>query len=88
MRFGRRNNGAVTRPAPAPGLGFECDKFDTASFNAHYNAYIGKLRRKEPDPETRITRWRMDNDTYRQLGDGRTELEPGFQGTIYKETWL
>jgi hypothetical protein len=46
MRFGRRNNGAVTRPAPAPGLGFECDKFDTASFNAHYNAYIGKLLKK------------------------------------------
>ena len=43
LRFGKRNNGAVTRPAPAPGLGFECDKFDTASFDAHYNAYIGKL---------------------------------------------
>ncbi len=43
MRFGKRNNGAVTRPAPAPGLGFEADKFDTASFNAHYDTYIGKL---------------------------------------------
>jgi hypothetical protein len=43
MRFGRRNNGAVTRPAPAPGLGFEADKFDTASFNSHYDSYIGKL---------------------------------------------
>lgn len=46
MRFGRRNNGAVTRPAPAPGLGFEADKFDTVSFNSHYNAYIGKLINK------------------------------------------
>jgi hypothetical protein len=43
MRFGKRNNGAITRPAPAPGLGFEADKFDTASFDAHYNAYVGKL---------------------------------------------
>jgi hypothetical protein len=43
MRFVKRNNGAVTRPAPEPGLGFEADKFDTASFDAHYNAYIGKL---------------------------------------------
>ena len=43
MRFGKRNNGAVTRPAPAPGLGFEADKFDTTSFNAHYDTYIGKL---------------------------------------------
>ena len=46
LRFGKRNNGAVTRPAPAPGLGFECDKFDTASFDAHYNAYVGKLIEK------------------------------------------
>lgn len=43
MRFGKRNNGAVTRPAPLPGLGFEADKFDTASFDAHYDAYINKL---------------------------------------------
>jgi hypothetical protein len=43
MRFGKRNNGAVTRPAPAPGLGFESDKFDTVAFDAHYKAYVGKL---------------------------------------------
>jgi hypothetical protein len=52
MRFGKRNNGAVTRPAPAPGLGFEADKFDTASFHSHYNAYIGKLIEKVK-PEVR-----------------------------------
>jgi hypothetical protein len=46
MRFVKRNNGAVTRPAPAPGLGFESDKFDTVSFDAHYDAYIGKLVNK------------------------------------------
>lgn len=46
MRFGKRNNGAVTRPAPEPGLGFECDKFDTVAFNTHFDEYIGKLIRK------------------------------------------
>ncbi len=46
MRFGKRNNGAVTRPAPEPGLGFEADKFDTTAFNAHFDEYIGKLIRK------------------------------------------
>lgn len=46
LRFGKRNNGAITRPAPTPGLGFEADKFDTASFDAHYNTYIGKLINK------------------------------------------
>jgi hypothetical protein len=43
MRFGLRNNGAVTRPAPVPGLGFEVDKMDTTAFNAHFDAYMGKL---------------------------------------------
>jgi hypothetical protein len=46
MRFGKRNNGAITRPAPLPGVGFECDKFDTASFDAHYDAYVNKLIKK------------------------------------------
>ena len=46
MRFGLRNNGAVTRPAPLPGLGFEVDKFDTTDFNWHYDQYIGKLLKK------------------------------------------
>jgi len=52
MRFGSRNNGAVTRPAPMPGLGFECDKFDTVALNAHLEQYIGKLLQKigKPDP--------------------------------------
>jgi hypothetical protein len=46
LRFVMRNNGAVTRPAPIPGLGFEADKFDTASFDSHFNSYIGKLIKK------------------------------------------
>lgn len=43
MRFGVRNNGAITRPAPVPGLGFEADKFDTVALNQHLDQYIGKL---------------------------------------------
>lgn len=52
MRLGRRNNGAITRPAPVPGLGFEADKFDTIALNAHLDNYVGKLLRKtgKPDP--------------------------------------
>ena len=46
LRLGKRNNGAVTRPAPKPGLGFEVDKFDTTSFDSHYNAYLSKLVKK------------------------------------------
>ena len=46
LRFGRRNNGANTRPAPLPGLGFECDKFDAAALDAHFQEYAGKLLNK------------------------------------------
>ena len=60
MRFVRRNNGAVTRPAPEPGLGFEADKFDTTSFDSHYNNYIGKLIRKsEPSKDKSGGGWTM-----------------------------
>jgi hypothetical protein len=45
-RMGLRNNGAVTRPAPEPGLGFECDKMDTTAFNQHYETFLGKLLQK------------------------------------------
>jgi hypothetical protein len=43
MRFGSRNNGNATRPAPVPGLGLEVDKFDTTALNHHLDYFIGKL---------------------------------------------
>lgn len=43
MRFGSRNNGAVTRPAPLPGVGLEADKFDTTALNAHLDKFTGEL---------------------------------------------
>ncbi len=43
MRFGSRNNGAITRPAPYPGLGFEADKFDTIAIKAHLDQFTGNL---------------------------------------------
>lgn len=45
MRFGCRNNGAVTRPAPLPGVGLESDKFDTTAINAHLDKFTGELFR-------------------------------------------
>jgi hypothetical protein len=45
LRFGRTSTGANTRPAPAPGLGLECDKFDRAALDAHFDAFIGTLLR-------------------------------------------
>lgn len=46
LRMGRRTTGASTRPAPAPGVGLECDKFDTAALNDHLEAYVGTLLKR------------------------------------------
>ncbi len=46
MRFVARNNGAGTRPAPVPGLGFESDKFDTTALNNHLENYVGRILNK------------------------------------------
>ncbi|HPM80910.1 MAG TPA: glycosyl hydrolase [Candidatus Anammoximicrobium sp.] len=46
LRFGATSTGATTRPAPAPGLGLECDKLDKAALDAHFEAFIGTLLRE------------------------------------------
>lgn len=46
MRFGRTLTGQTTRPAPDPGLGFESDKFDRASLDVQFAAFIQKLLTK------------------------------------------
>lgn len=51
MRFGSRNNGAVTRPAPLPGVGFEADKMDTTAINEHLASFTGKLLKKTGMPD-------------------------------------
>lgn len=50
-RFVSRNNGAITRPAPVQGLGFESDKFDTAAINHHLDNYVGVIFRKIGPPD-------------------------------------
>lgn len=46
LRFGATSTGATTRPAPAPGLGLECDKLDRAALDAHFDAFVGTLLRE------------------------------------------
>lgn len=43
LRFVSRNNGAITRPAPLPGVGFESDKFDTTAIKNHLDHFLGKI---------------------------------------------
>ncbi len=58
LRFCSRNNGSNTRPAPLPGYGFECDKFDSAALDSHFENYIGKLIRKV-GPRAEHAGWTM-----------------------------
>jgi hypothetical protein len=46
IRMVRRATCASTRPAPKPGVGLECDKFDTAALDYHFANYYGKLLKK------------------------------------------
>ncbi len=60
LRFGRRDTGANTRPAPQPGLGFECDKFDTDALNYHFDHFIGQLLKAiNQPPSTNQSGWTM-----------------------------
>ena len=43
LRFGHTSTGANTRPAPAPGLGLECDKLDKGALDAHFRDFLGKI---------------------------------------------
>ena len=43
LRFARATTGQSTRPAPEAGLGLECDKFDRAALDAHFEAFVGSL---------------------------------------------
>jgi hypothetical protein len=46
LRFGMTSTGANSRPAPVPGLGLECDKFDKAALDAHFDNFVGALLRE------------------------------------------
>jgi hypothetical protein len=51
LRFVRTTTGQTTRPAPAPGLGFESDKFEKAAINAHFAAFIETLLKTVGEPK-------------------------------------
>lgn len=43
VRFGHTFSGAESHPAPATGIGPECDKLSKEGIEAHFNGLIGKL---------------------------------------------
>ncbi len=59
MRFGRRNNGAITRPAPMPGLGFESDKMSANAMKHHLETFMIPLIEKIQPDSTKAGGWKM-----------------------------
>ncbi len=59
MRFGRRNNGAITRPAPMPGLGFEADKMSSVAMKHHLETFMIPLIEKIQPDSTKAGGWKM-----------------------------
>ncbi len=59
MRFGRRNNGAITRPAPMPGLGFEADKMSAEAMKHHLENFMIPLIEKVQPDSTKQGGWKM-----------------------------
>ncbi len=59
MRFGSRNNGAITRPAPMPGLGFECDKMSPEAMKHHLENFMIPLLEKVKPDTTKQGGWKM-----------------------------
>ncbi len=43
LRFGHTTTGVENHPAPAAGLGLECDKLSKEAAEVHFNALMGKL---------------------------------------------
>ena len=59
MRFGNRNNGAITRPAPLPGMGFECDKMSADAMKHHLENFMIPLIEKVKPDSTKQGGWKM-----------------------------
>ncbi len=57
LRFGRTSTGQNTRPAPEAGLGLECDKFDAAALDAHFEAFVGSLLKTVGTPNRNRAGW-------------------------------
>jgi hypothetical protein len=78
MRFGARNNGSTTRPAPTPGVGFESDKLDSTALFHHLESFVGELlrstgfRKRSPDSSSggltmlHIDSWEMGSQNWTQ----------------------
>ena len=75
MRLGCTITGQTTRPAPAPGLGFETDKFNRAALDAHFAAYIQSLLSRTGNHTNAEGGWTMLHFDSWEMGSQNWSLE-------------
>ena len=83
MRFGRTSTGQTSRPAPAPGLGFESDKFSRAALDGHLEAYTGVLF-KQLGPNFRDAGGGLTMLHFDSWEMGSQNWSPGFRAEFIK----
>ncbi len=98
MRFAARSTGQTTRPAPAPGHGFEVDKFDSKAFEFHFQNFhkklmdkIGKRRPNRGWTALHLDSWEMSSQNWtkafreafrKQCGYDPQSFYPAYHGMI------
>lgn len=94
MRFVSRTTGQTTRPAPAPGHGFETDKFNPQAFLEHWDNFQGKLMEKvKPSNNgkgwTRIhlDSWEMSSQNWSQKFEQEFIERRGYDPKPYYPTY-
>jgi len=91
MRFGRRATAQTTRPAPEPGLGFECDKLDPTALDAQWSAFVQPLLRGlGPRPHRdsgwttmHIDSWEMSSQNWTARFSAEFKKRRGYDPTPY-----
>ena len=98
MRLAARSTGQTTRPAPAPGHGFEVDKFRADAFQFHFDQFhrklmdkIGKRRPGRGWTALHLDSWEMSSQNWsenfreafrKQHGYDPQPFYPALQGLI------
>ena len=99
MRFVARNTGQTTRPAPQSGHGFECNKFDAASYRRHWENYqkvlldkvvakSGPLQPGRGLTTIHLDSWEMSSQNWTATFRQEFQSRRGYDPQPFYPTWL
>lgn len=81
LRFGYTSTGAKNIPASVEGTGLECDKFDPAALEFHFEQYVGKIARQAKEKGYSSLKF-SEIDSYEMGGQNWTK---GIEDTFEKK---